>query len=230
MSFFADQGVALENAQDRLQGLHFRVWPTRLVQASNLTANKQSSPHEGFWIIGVGGRLNERKKDTIQQILAAWERGIHVLQRFPTSLMTVFVVLDLGLSPANLQVDTRQWQRPIVEPDPSLRLEGAAYELHHRVSIENRSDPAPRMGDMKKLRPAMDVLSRLRWDLRFNVDDYVVVYRDRHGGMLEKPVKDWATDTTAADWIPQDRIWYFKRLSDGTMVWDRAAKKDFINQ
>jgi uncharacterized protein (UPF0248 family) len=81
-----------------------------------------------------------------------------------------------------------------------------------------------------KLRPVMDILNRLKWDQSFNVDNFVVVYRDRHSGMLEKPVKDWVIEKTEKDWIPQDRIWGVKRVSDKVMVWDRAARKDLINE
>lgn len=172
----------------------------------------------------------------IKQILAVWEQRICVAQKYPSSSFTIFAALlprsEIDLE--HLKVDTRQWQRPIVEPAPSFRLEARVQKQRPEIAIEDGSGQTPQldmeMGPSKKLCPAMEVLNRLRWDYKFNVDDFNVVYRDRHGGMLEKPVKDWATDTTAADWIPQDRIWFFKRLSDGVMVWDRSNRKDLINQ
>jgi uncharacterized protein (UPF0248 family) len=74
----------------------------------------------------------------------------------------------------------------------------------------------------------MDVLSRLRHDPAFDLDDYVVGYTDRHAGIQEKAAGMWVSESTDEEWIPQGRIQYFRRVSDGKRVWDRATKYECV--
>lgn len=79
-----------------------------------------------------------------------------------------------------------------------------------------------------KLRPAADVMNRLRWDDGIDSSDYLVGYEDRFVGIVEKDLGDWKSEQTDEEFIPQHRIAYFKRRSDGVLVWDRAARVDLI--
>ena len=79
------------------------------------------------------------------------------------------------------------------------------------------------------LRPASDVLSRLRHDRALNIDDYVVCYRDRHdpaGQLKEKPAREWERESSHEEWIPEGRIERFRR--GGEVVWDRGAGVDRV--
>lgn len=79
-----------------------------------------------------------------------------------------------------------------------------------------------------KLRPALDVLNRLRYDPDLDDKDHVVGYRDRHDGVQELCASLWKSDTTDEEFIPQHRIKYFKRKSDNVVVWDRFMRLDLI--
>jgi uncharacterized protein (UPF0248 family) len=79
-----------------------------------------------------------------------------------------------------------------------------------------------------KLRPADDVLKRLRWDEGLDSSDYNVVYLDRFSGYQEIPVDQWKSDTTDEAFIPQHRITAFKQMSTGEIVWHRAERMDKI--
>ncbi|KAI4133655.1 MAG: hypothetical protein LQ347_002117 [Umbilicaria vellea] len=79
-----------------------------------------------------------------------------------------------------------------------------------------------------KLRPALDVLNRLRYDPDFDDEDYVVGYRDRHDGVQELCASLWKSETSDEEFIPQHRIKYFKRKSDNMVVWDRFMRLDLI--
>lgn len=79
-----------------------------------------------------------------------------------------------------------------------------------------------------KLRPATDVISRLRWDPNIDFGDYLVGYEDRFLGVKEMPLSRWKSEQTDEEFIPQHRIVYFQRKSDGRRVWDREARKDEI--
>lgn len=82
------------------------------------------------------------------------------------------------------------------------------------------------------MRPASDVLSRLQWDpLVGDVNDIVIGYMDRFEGVKEISFSDWQLiggDVTEEEFIPQHRIHYFKKRSDGEVLWDRKAKVDKI--
>lgn len=45
---------------------------------------------------------------------------------------------------------------------------------------------------------------------------------------MEMPLATWVTETSDEDFIPQHRIKYFKRNTDGEIVWDREARIDKI--
>jgi uncharacterized protein (UPF0248 family) len=94
-----------------------------------------------------------------------------------------------------------------------------------RLPIRTRtqtSSPGPR------LRPASDVLSRLRWDTNIDIDDYIVGYDDRFLGEREMPVAQWKAELTDEAFIPGHRILYFRRKSDGVKVWDRERRVDLV--
>jgi uncharacterized protein (UPF0248 family) len=76
----------------------------------------------------------------------------------------------------------------------------------------------------------MEILSRLKHDPSFELDDFVVGYTDRHSGTEEREARKWITESTDDEWIPQSRIRYYRRISDGKIVWDRASKTDTISK
>lgn len=81
------------------------------------------------------------------------------------------------------------------------------------------------------LRPANDILSRIRHDPALEESDFVIGYLDRHcPDVMEMDVSSWkgGGDFTDEEWIPQHRIVYFRKKSDdsGRKVWDRAARLD----
>jgi len=80
------------------------------------------------------------------------------------------------------------------------------------------------------LRPAKDILSRIRHDPSLDESDYIVGYHDRHADVMEMDVSEWkgGGDYTDEEWIPQHRIMYFRKKSDqdGRRVWDRASRLD----
>ena len=80
------------------------------------------------------------------------------------------------------------------------------------------------------LRPAKDVLARIRHDPALDESDYIVGYHDRHADLMEMDVSAWkgGGDVTDEEWIPQHRIMYFCKKGDGSglRIWDRASRLD----
>jgi len=138
-----------------------------------------------------------------------------------------------------LRNDTRKWPRSVAEMDPKYRPTKTAEtftkipgsnprqireQFLKHVSNSGREYPKP----STKLRPTKDVLNRLRYDAAYNLDDYVIGYIDRHAGIMEKSAALWVSETTEEEWVPEDRIAYFKHVPEDLVVWDRAKKIDWI--
>lgn len=84
--------------------------------------------------------------------------------------------------------------------------------------------------DRPPLRPAKDILNRIRHDPPLNVDDFIIGYHDRHlSAIQEIDVSLWkgGGDTTDEEWIPQHRIEYFRRKDEGgRKIWHRSRRLD----
>lgn len=94
-----------------------------------------------------------------------------------------------------------------------------------KAQIQTQSAAQPTHGS---LRPALDILSRIRHDHSLQEEDFVVGYSDRHTEVKELPVTLWKADVTDEEFIPQHRILYFRRQIDDVKVWDRAERLDLI--
>jgi len=82
----------------------------------------------------------------------------------------------------------------------------------------------------RSLRPALDILSRLRHDPTFSSEAFTIGYLDRHSPeVMELPLASWkGGEVTDEEFIPQHRILWFKRDADGKKVWDRKERYDEI--
>jgi uncharacterized protein (UPF0248 family)/2'-5' RNA ligase len=78
----------------------------------------------------------------------------------------------------------------------------------------------------KRFRTAADVMNRIRWDPQLDSSDYVIGYEDRFTGAQEKALEAWKSEQTDEEFIPQHRILYFRRKSDGRKIWDRRTRWD----
>ena len=82
----------------------------------------------------------------------------------------------------------------------------------------------------RPLRPAQDILSRLRHDPALSSQSFSIGYLDRHApDVMEMPLDKWNNgDVTDEEFIPQHRILWFRRNEDGVKVWDRRERIDMI--
>lgn len=142
----------------------------------------------------------------------------------------------------HLKLDEREWGTYTLTEEPSDSEneedenidadadEAAAAVTAARAARKSKASKATSLQGQPgtKLRPAADVLSRLRWDPNIDSGDYVLGYDDRFVGCMEIPLDSWKTEQTDEEFIPQHRILYFRRKSDGVVVWDRESKKDLM--
>ncbi|CAF9909275.1 MAG: hypothetical protein HETSPECPRED_008907 [Heterodermia speciosa] len=82
----------------------------------------------------------------------------------------------------------------------------------------------------RPLRPAQDILARLRHDPALSSQNFSIGYLDRHApDVMEMPLEKWNNgDVTDEEFIPQHRILWFRRNEDGVKVWDRRERIDMI--
>lgn len=148
----------------------------------------------------------------------------------------------------DLRIDDRDWGNAFAEEGPDSEddeegegADGADEEdvdsnlddleeksLALRPNTNRRAANTKSAGGSARLRPAGDILNRLRWDSGLDSSDYLVGYEDRFKGIREMATDRWKSEQTDEEFIPQHRIVYFKRKSDGTVVWDRMTRKDEI--
>ncbi|KAL8758417.1 MAG: hypothetical protein Q9199_001492 [Rusavskia elegans] len=98
-----------------------------------------------------------------------------------------------------------------------------------RTRKENqRTASSAQQSAIPSLRPAQDIMNRIRHDESLQMSDHVVGYEDRHVGIMWKGVEEWLDTIEEEDFIPMHRIKYFKRRSDDHVVWDREKRIDEI--
>ena len=139
--------------------------------------------------------------------------------------------LDDDMIPLNSNQTEPQQENDVMSSDS-----GDSSTIPQRPSLSKSRAKKARKATHKNqsskplLRPAKDILSRIRHDPALNEADYIVGYHDRHADVIEVDASEWkgGGDFTDEEWIPQHRILYFRRKDEGEgrRVWDRAARLD----
>ena len=82
-----------------------------------------------------------------------------------------------------------------------------------------------------KLRPAHDIINRIKWDSDMRINDYLIGYEDRFLGVLQMNLEKWVghrRDETDEEWMPMHRVVWITRASDGEVVWHKEKRIDTI--
>lgn len=244
----------LKDMDKRLPGRLLRAWPARWVdEAERFMEHEEEAGHyQCCYLIGLG-ELEDDKIDgpvthaTILDILGRFEdqtRGNK--ERF--SPQTAWIGASLAL-PADLQskvVDSRDWSEYVFTEDVSDDEDGKAEQPQNHVlddedeagsskkkltkpyTNQPRSATAPKREGTGKFRTAQEVLNRLRWDPSLDSADFVVGYEDRFAGAMEKDLDGWRSEQTDDEFIPQHRVLYFRRKTDGVKLWERKTRTDLL--
>ena len=212
------------------------LWPGLFVFSEN--ESKESLKLEqdrGTFLIGI------RPSNSTSDVGDAQDELFKTTQRFEQHLRSQPAFVDEDVPPnisarfvkgarlGRLVVDEWIWPQSGAPLMFSVSSEEPqqSYDFLADVDVNREPDSEPK-GGSSKLRPATEVLSRLRWDQELDSSDYNVVYLDRFSGYKEIPVNQWKSETTEDEFIPQHRITAFKQRSTGEIVWHRAEKIDKI--
>lgn len=235
----------------RVPGLAARIWPARFVETASQDLEAQQTDYQGSYLIGLKLMTGSEEKptrdelETVQSNLRAalqqFEQHIHGDEQYydpSTSWFSALIVKagDLG----DLKLDNREWgvymdgddesdtddeeeeqdDAPQLSAERNVKAKAKAKRLRPTVV----SNPE-RVG---KFRTALDVLNRLRWDPHIDSSDFLIGYEDRFLGPQEKALSAWKSEQTDEEFIPQHRILWFKRQSDGLIVWHRSQRIDLL--
>ncbi|KUI55179.1 Nuclear poly(A) polymerase 1 [Cytospora mali] len=242
----------LVDLKRRLPELHVRFWPARFVEKMEDAAeDDDQGSYQGFYLIGI-----DKPKETVTDERVIYDNLITTLARFGdqirgdknyfderNSLMTITVAKAAEVK--SFEIDHREWGRYTTGDDESdddddedeEAQASSIYEDYHAVHTaakKSKTTNSPRSVVVTKpegagkFRTAADVLNRLRWDPALDSGNYVVGYEDRFAGAMEKGLDIWKSEQTDDEFIPQHRILYFKRRSDGVVVWDRMTRTDLL--
>ena len=225
--------------------LSARIWPARFAEDE---ANASDTYYHGCYLISLswdeekGDMDKEEKaeaKTTLQKVFDRFVTQVRADDRYyDESTAWVDVSLTKPSHVKELRPDNREWGIYMPDMDPDDDDEDEAYESDEdSESLTSRklplrgvsSDPSKAVSS-NKLRPASDVINRLRWDANLDPSNYIVGYEDRFLGAKELSLERWKTEQTDEEFIPQHRILYFKKKSDEgvEVVWERATRVDKI--
>jgi uncharacterized protein (UPF0248 family) len=216
-----------------LSQIHTRIWPERLHET---TANDGESVIRGFYLIGLSNALDSTGKldkaeanNRLLDALGTWQEKLKSTSLYDPTRSWLQVTLVRPSSLINVQIDTRDLgfeERDSVSDDEELEdSDQQTLPFRRLPQLSHAATGSPASG---KLRPAHHVLNRLRHDPALDILDYIAGYEDRFLGVREMAVDRWKTENTEEDFIPMHRVVYFRRKSDGVVVWDRERKVDLV--
>ncbi|OTB15681.1 hypothetical protein K445DRAFT_36197, partial [Daldinia sp. EC12] len=210
-----------------------RIWPVRFV---NQDASEEDEEYEGYFLIGLdlGESNGGQALNTLETCIHTFDVQLSRDEKFfdpKSSWINTTIVPQRKLG--KLRLDNRDWGKYTVEAEDEDIGDSefwASIEADEAREPSGKKETRPSHGPTHggKLRSAGDVLNRIRWDQAMDSSDYIIGYEDRFSGAMERSVDSWKSDTTHEEFIPEHRILYFKRKSDGAIVWDREERRDEI--
>ncbi|KAL7785247.1 hypothetical protein V8C37DRAFT_323238 [Trichoderma ceciliae] len=230
-----------------------RIWPARFAD-EELTSGlgDESSELSACYLIGL--KWDESATDKSTTSMTTVEGNMHVIiQEFESRIqksekyfdaeycwMSASITRRSSLGPMQLapgqvydydvgdtDLDEDTDSEEINESDSETDASNKEFRAL-KTGISKPSREVVKPPGAGKFRSAVDVLNRIRWDAGMDSSDYLVGYEDRFIGAQEKALDNWRTEQTDEEFIPQHRILYFKRKSDGVTTWDRRSRVDTI--
>jgi poly(A) polymerase Pap1/uncharacterized protein (UPF0248 family) len=228
-----------------LPDVEVRIWPARFTDTS---VSASPTDYQGSYLIGlsrkpeVEAQLTKDEKSLAKQALhKAFTRFEEQLQsddkNYDPSTSWVGISLVKPSDVKDVKLDDREWGDYIPDfdddSDDEDEIEDGISEDEdllpaQKLPLRSRPSPSSTPVSSTKLRPASDVLNRLRWDPNLDPSEYIVGYEDRFLGAKETSLERWKTEQTDDEFIPQHRILYFKRRGDGEIVWERKTRIDLV--
>ncbi|CAO2656487.1 Nn.00g052900.m01.CDS01 [Neocucurbitaria sp. VM-36] len=233
-----------------LPELGVRIWPARFADGDM----NEGNDYQGCYLIGLS-KVNstttypkDDKQISRQSLDTVLDRFITQLKsdekNYDPSICWIGISLARSSEVRELRLDDREWgdYAAEMEPDSDDDDEDSGDNVSNpnnnnlsQRTISQRPKPTSTPLSSTKLRPASDVLNRLRWDPSLDPADYIIGYEDRFLGARETSLEKWKSEQTDEEFIPQHRILYFKKrggvgsdMGKGEVVWERATRIDKV--
>lgn len=230
---------SIVTSTDKEAEVEAQLWPTFLTTCkADAIISHDAKQDRSTILIALRGMLS---REHLLRTMKVWETDMRSTALFidyiPTPTLAVLLVdredlgqlvvdiwtgPELGSNAITAFTSTSTSSIPIHLDAPAARLSGAGSTV---ATVTIQSCPSP----IRKLTPALSILHRLRWDNAFDRKEFVVVYEDRHDGLMESPVECWVTDSTDDSFVPMHRIRAVKKKSTGQVVWHRLQRIDLIS-
>jgi poly(A) polymerase Pap1/uncharacterized protein (UPF0248 family) len=234
--------------------LHSRIWPARFVEKET-AAGSDRGDYQGCYLIGLESLVTDKDKlkdalGALRTVLRRFAEQIRGDEKYfdgKTCWISVELMEKAAIEKLALGLDQRDWgeynpaeeeeeegENDQEDSEQELRLYDDLPDVIDKKRKKGKKPTTaesvivPKLEAGKRFRTAADVMNRLRWDPEMDSGDFVVGYEDRFLDAQEKALEAWKSEQTDDEFIPQHRILYFKRKSDGVVVWERKTRKDDI--
>jgi uncharacterized protein (UPF0248 family) len=242
---FPERTLTATEIHKALPALDVRIWPARFTDSDP----SENGDYHGCYLIGLSkdadasfGNKDERQaaKQSLDKVADRFLERIRTDERnYDSEICWVGISLAKSSDLNGYRLDDREWGDYTLELDSDSDDEEEVDEDFDEATtskmprtIPQRPKPTAEPVSKSKLRPASDVLNRLRWDPNLDPTDYIVGYEDRFLGARETGLEKWKTEQTDEEFIPQHRILYFKKKGGddgkGEVVWERATRVDRV--
>ncbi|KAI0508348.1 hypothetical protein F5B22DRAFT_401308 [Xylaria bambusicola] len=246
--------MLLVDLNRRVPNIHARIWPARFV---NEDVSDNEADYQGSYLIGLtkfeGTDDENVSKDEMKTTLGSLRAALQKFEAqirgdekyFDSTCSWMSASLTNRSELGRLQLDSREWGDYTIgdddfddeeeeEDEISVDSDDEEHVAHAGKSKSKKkknlafASHAARPAYIGKFRSSSDVINRIRWDPHMDSGDYIVGYEDRFLGTKERALDAWKSEQTDEEFIPQHRILYFKRKSDGVIVWDRKERRDTV--
>ena len=218
--------------KNKLSAYEIQLWHERLVDG---TEKSNENLYTWYWLIGLPTIPSTELRD-LRKYLREWQGQAEKFQlsgvkkTVRAKLVPSKVILEQCLK---ADLEEVQIEGALCEPKKGTRRDGRSFKkikgsspaqvrnqfLQHVMGIGgSNSETQNDQSSGAKLRPAKDVLRRLKYDASYTIEEYVVGYIDRQAGILEKPIDQWQP------YEEEDSIAYFRHVPKNEVVWDRVKK------
>jgi uncharacterized protein (UPF0248 family) len=220
------------SAQPFSVNLTVAFWPCLFVfSAGEAEQSASVRQHRGCFTIGLD--IGEREAKIVftmfKTLFNKYVRSHRIFVDEPVEpKLEVRLVRKAELG--RLVIDNAIWPQPNAK---ALIIRNQAYTFevstdYYAPTEEHLANSTTKCSPHPKLRPATDVLHRLRWDADFKAEEYAVIYMDRFTGYQEIAVASWKSDTSDDEFVPLHRIVSFRSLKTGEIIWSRELRIDQI--
>ena len=215
------------------------LWPNRMSSGNMETGDA----YEGCFVFGFRNIPDLKEQDIILDIAKRWQAAFPDMDIMASEgFYITFAYGSTAGTFKNQYLNTCRivFPRPFLTAPSTTEIEDEP-EANGRIKHVQKGALSSRLGtkspastftsDTPKLLPEYAVLNCLKHDAKYNIDEYVVEYHDRHAEKLKKkPASEWILETTDDGFIPRHRIRYITRCSQAgrKVVWDRENKIDLI--